>query len=74
MTVFEFRTPLSVHTPHGEGRAILVIDYGADHNTVWVVRLSGGYVKHYWSEDIRLYGNPADGNGWDIELPKDWKP
>ena len=71
--IYEFKTPLAVHTPHGEGDAILLIDYGLNVNTVWVVRLSGGEVKHYYSEDIRLYGNPMDGKGFDVVLPTDWK-
>lgn len=70
--IHEFRTPLSVHTPHGEGDAILLMDYGLNTNTVWVVRLMGGEVKHYYSPDIRIYGNPMDGNGWDLEIPEGW--
>jgi len=42
-------------------------------NTIWVVRLKGGEVKHFYSDDIRIYANPMDGNGWDIEIPKNWK-
>jgi hypothetical protein len=65
--IHEFRTPLSVKTPHGDGQAILLIDYGINVNTVWVVRLDGGLVKHYYSEDIRIYDNPMNGKGWDVE-------
>lgn len=70
--IHQFEPALCVHTPHGEGKALLLLDYGADHNTLWLVRLSGGEPKHYWSPDIRLYGNPADGDGWDINIPEDW--
>lgn len=52
---------------HGDGEAYLVIDYGPNVNTVWVVRLPGGIVKHFYSDDIRIYGNPMDGEGWDIK-------
>jgi hypothetical protein len=31
-----------------------------------------GIVKHFFSEDIRVYGNPMDGREWDVEIPKDW--
>lgn len=73
-TIYEFRTPIPVHTEHGDGTAILIIDYGLDVNTIWVVRLSKtGKVLHYYSEDIRIYGNPMGGNDWDIELPETWK-
>ena len=52
---------------HGDGEAIIIIDYGINVNTVWVVRLAGGIVKHFYSDDIRIYDNPMNGNGWDIE-------
>lgn len=70
--IHEFKSPISVHTPHGEGDAIIMIDYGIDVNTVWVVRLSGGEIKHYLSDDIRVYGNPMYGKGWDVTIPKNW--
>jgi hypothetical protein len=55
-----------VTTPHGDGEALLLIDYGLNVNTVWLVRLHGGRVKHYWSEDLRLHGNAMNGRGEDI--------
>lgn len=73
MIIHEFRTPIRVHTPHGEGEAIVLIDYGIDINSVWLVRLGGGVVKHYDSDDIRIYGNPMKGKGFDIEIPINWK-
>lgn len=71
--ILEFKTPIAVHTPHGVGNALLFIDYGLNVNSVWVVVLSGGHVKHYYSDDIRVYGNPMDGNGWNVEIPDNWK-
>lgn len=45
-------------TPHGEGLAILVIDYGIQHNTVWVVaNKSDGRIRHYDSNQITLSKN-----------------
>jgi hypothetical protein len=40
---------------------------------VWMVRLLGGHIKHYYSDDIRVYDNPMNGNGWDMDIPKTWK-
>jgi len=71
--IHEFKTPIPVHTPHGEGEAYLLIDYGINVNTTWVVRLRGGYIKHYYSDDIRIYDNPMNGNSWDVEIPSNWK-
>jgi hypothetical protein len=64
--IHEFATPLPVQTPHGDGEALLLIDYGLNVNTVWLVRLHGGCVKHYWSEDLRLHGNAMNGRGEDV--------
>jgi len=71
--ILEWRHPLPVETPHGEGIALLYIDRGADLNPEYHVRLRGGHVKNYYSPDIRLVGNPMDGHGWDVDLPADWK-
>jgi hypothetical protein len=70
--IHQFPTPIAVHTPHGEGNAILMIDYGLDTNSVWVVRLKGGKVLHYYSDDIRIYDNPMNGCGFDVEIPDNW--
>lgn len=71
--IHHFPTPIPVHTPHGYGDAIVLIDYGIDVNTVWLVRLEGGLVKHYLSDDIRIYGNPMYGKSYDIQIPETWK-
>jgi len=71
--IHQFPSPIPVHTPHGEGQAILVIDYGLDVNTVWLVRLSGGKIKHYYSDDIRVYDNPMNGSHYDVDIPEGWK-
>lgn len=71
--IYQLPSPLDVATPLGEGTAIMVIDYGIDVNTVWVVRYPGGAVKHVLSDDIRVYGNPMYGSGWDTEIPENWK-
>lgn len=58
---------------HGDGTAMFMIDYGTEVNTVYVVRFPGGEIKHFYSDDIRVYGNPMNGKGWDVDVPKDWK-
>ena len=73
MIIHEFKTPIRVHTPHGEGEAVLLIDYGIDVNSIWLVRLGGGVVKHYDSDDIRVYGKPMKCKWFDIEIPITWK-
>ncbi len=73
MVVHEFKSPIPVHTPHGSGNALIMIDYGLDVNSVWLVRLKGGHIKHYYSDDIRVYDNPMNGEGFDVDIPKTWK-
>lgn len=72
-TIHQFNPTIDVHTPHGIGQAMLLIDYGVNVNTVWVVCLDGGIVKHYYSDDIRIYDNPMNGKGWNIDIPIEWK-
>lgn len=59
---------------HGDGEALFLIDYGTKLNTVWVVRFPGGIIKHFYSDDIRVYANPMDGMGFDVPDLPDWKP
>lgn len=50
--IHEFKQPIEVSTPLGEGVALLLIDYGWGANTCWVVVLSDGVVKHFDSNDV----------------------
>jgi len=64
--IHQLNPTIDVKTPLGDGEAIFLIDYGANTNTVWVCRMNGGEVKHFWSDDIKIYGNPMNGKGWDV--------
>lgn len=56
--IHEINNFLWVTTPHGDGQALFIIDYGPHENTVWVVALeSDGRVLHYNSNQIRLCRN-----------------
>lgn len=58
--------PVHVLTPLGEGNCLFIIDYGEMVNTIWPVHLfDTAQVKHFDSDDIRVYGNPM----WGIEDP-----
>lgn len=67
MMMLQLNPTMEVHTPLGDGEALFIIDYGLNVNTVWVVRFKGGVIKHLYSDDIRIYDNPMNGNGWDVE-------
>jgi hypothetical protein len=56
--ILQLCPPIPVETPHGEGMAIMVLDYGLQWNTMWVVVLrSDRSIKHYDSNDIKLSKN-----------------
>lgn len=50
--------PIPLLTPKGEGLAHLVIDYGPEHNLLWVVFLDDtGECWTYQNSDIRAQQN-----------------
>ena len=56
--IHEFNNVLWVMTPHGEGLALLLIDYGINQNTIWVVANKlDGRIRHYDSNQISLSPN-----------------
>lgn len=65
--ILQLNPTIDVRTPLGDCEALFLIDYGVNVNTVWVCRMSGGEVKHFYSDDIRIYDNPMNGKGWDVE-------
>ena len=73
MTILPLDPPWPVITEHGEGTAKVMITYGTDHNCEFGVRCPGGHFRFYWQPDVRLIGNPQDGNGYDLDLPPEWK-
>lgn len=58
MPILQLDPPLPVSTPKGDGLAHLVIDYGAEHNLLWVVFLDEtGECWTYKNPDIRAQQN-----------------
>jgi hypothetical protein len=66
MVMLQLNPTIEVSTPLGDGEAFFIIDYGLNTNTVWVCRMDGGFVKHIWSDDIKIYDNPMNGKGWNV--------
>lgn len=52
---------------HGYGDAFIISDVSIDVNPIYHVRFEGGIVKHFYSDDIRIVGNPMNGKGWDVK-------
>ena len=58
LIMLEFKNPIPVITPHGNGYAIYVSNAGTWENDVWCVALcKGGSVRHYLTRDLRIYSN-----------------
>lgn len=38
------------------------------------IRVGEGIIKHFYSDDIRMYDNPMNGNGWDVPDIPEWHP
>lgn len=56
--MLEFKTPIPVITPIGEGYAIYVTNGGTFENDIWTVCLTnGGDVRHFRSDQIKIYKN-----------------
>jgi hypothetical protein len=63
-SIIQLNPTITVETPLGTGRALLVLDYGMDVNTCWVIALdTDGQIKHFDSNQIRLQKNYTYGSG-----------
>ena len=57
-TIHEIQQGLWVETPHGDGQALFLIDYGPHQNTIYVVALQGSReIKHYESNQLKICVN-----------------
>ena len=61
--IHEFKNPIPVVVEgNRDGYALYVSDSGAFENDVWcVVLCDGGHVRHYMSDQIRIYVNATLG-------------
>lgn len=58
MLFHEIKQLMYMNTPHGEGIALFIIDYGGQANTIWVIaNCLDGKIRHYNSNDITLTTN-----------------
>jgi hypothetical protein len=67
MQILQLNPPIYVITPKGEALARLVIDYGTDINTIWVVDLMDSRkCIHVDSDEIRFGENLM----WNLKQPE----
>jgi hypothetical protein len=70
--IHEFRNPLPVVTPKGDGYAIYVRDGGTWENDVFAVVLCrGGQILHFTSSQIRVWKNGTFGITVDSNIQGD---
>jgi len=62
--MLEFRKPIPVITPLGNGYAIYVVNSGTFENDIWAIALEdGGQILHFRTDQVRVYKNAT----FDIE-------
>lgn len=59
--MLQLNPPLPVQTPRGPGLAHVLIDYGVEHDLVWVVFQSDGECWSWRNQDIRAQDNVTFG-------------
>lgn len=56
--MLEFKNPIPLITPHGEGLAIYVTNSGVWDNDIWAICLcETGEIKHYNTSQLRMCKN-----------------
>lgn len=56
--MLEFKAPIPVVTPVGDGYAIYVASSGTFENDIWAVALEkNGNIMHFRSDQIKMYKN-----------------
>ena len=67
-TIHEIQDPFDVKTPLGDGTAMFLIAGSMHANPNFIVRLyESGSLRTFDQNDLQVYGNPMQSNGWDLE-------
>lgn len=54
--MLEFKNPIPVVTPLGDGYAIYVSNSGSFENDIWAVALcDGGLIRHFRTDQIKMH-------------------
>ena len=59
--MLEFKNPIPVTTPLGEGMALYAANSGTFANDVWTVALADGRVKHFRTDQVVMEKNATWG-------------
>lgn len=56
--MLQLNPPIPLQTPKGKGYAIIVIDYGQEHDLIWVVALDEtGEIWAFKNPEVRMQSN-----------------
>jgi len=72
-TILELRDGWDVYTPCGHGTALVLFSGSYLSNSVLLVKLDNGEIKHFDTNDIRMSGSPTYGEQLVPTMPHDWK-
>lgn len=73
-TIHELAEGWTVHTPLGYGTALLITTPSYLSNSIVYVKIEAtGELKHFDTNDIRIYGSPTYGENLVPPIPDDWK-
>jgi hypothetical protein len=62
MSIIQLSPPIPMYTPKGEGLAWFMIDYGVEHNLMWVVAINDtGEIWTYDNPSVRAIKNISMG-------------
>ena len=53
----EFKYPIPVITPLGDGYALYVRDGGTFENDIWCVALKNSEIKHFRTDQLKIWKN-----------------
>jgi hypothetical protein len=66
-SIHEIQDQFDVQTPLGYGTALFLIAGSMHANPGFIVRLyESGELRTVDQNDVKVYGNPMTGNGWDL--------
>jgi hypothetical protein len=56
--ILQLNPPIPVETEHGPGIALILIDYGTEHNSCFLVAIhKSREIKHYQSSQLKIAVN-----------------
>jgi hypothetical protein len=64
--IHEFRNPIPVNTPLGDGMAIYVVSSGSFANDIWTIALNNRKMRHFRIDQITIDKNATWNIGVDI--------